>query len=388
MKLSSPYHLAVSRHELMDWRHDFHMHPETAFEEFRTASVVASKLREFDLEVAESVGKTGVVGTLVNGDGPAIALRADMDALHIEEQNALSYRSKNVGKMHACGHDGHTTMLLGAAKHLANTRRFSGTVQFIFQPAEENEAGAKAMIDDGLFDRFPAERIFAMHNWPGLQVGEMAVCTGPIMAAFDTFSIEIIGDGGHAAMPHMSTDCIVAAGYFLTAIQTIVSRFVDPQMPSVISVTQIHGGDTWNVLPSSVKISGTTRHFHLDAQDRIINEITNLVEQTGEMFKVKTDLVYSKRYPATVNSKEEVDMALEAAGKMMTTENINPNCIPSMASEDFAFFLGEKPGCFMWFGNGTDEVGGKALHSSNYDFNDDLLEIGTAYWVKLVETLL
>ncbi len=262
--------IAGYQDEMTAWRRDIHAHPETAFEEHRTSEFVAGRLAEFGIEVHQGLAGTGVVGTLKVGEGGgAIALRADLDALHIHETNDFDYRSQNDGKMHACGHDGHMTMLLGAAKYLAETRNFDGTVHFIFQPAEENEGGARVMVEEGLFEKFPVDGVYGMHNWPGLAEGKFAARTGPLMASFDIFEITIRGRGGHAAMPHLAIDPVIVAANLVNALQTIVSRVADPQDSAVVSVTQIHGGDTWNVIPEEVTLGGTTRSFSAEVQDMI-----------------------------------------------------------------------------------------------------------------------
>lgn len=376
--------LVISQSEMREWRQDFHRHPETAFEEIRTAATVADRLRQFGLQVTTGIGRTGVVGTLRNSDGPGIALRADMDALHISEENSFGYRSQTPGKMHACGHDGHMTMLLGAARHLAETRRFKGTVQFIFQPAEENEAGGKAMIDDGLFERFPADTVYGMHNWPGLQAGHFDLCKGPIMAAFDTFEITINGFGTHAAMPHLGRDAVLASGHIVASLQSIVSRLTDPQSAAVVSVTQIHGGDTWNVIPETVQLRGCTRHFTRSDQDLIEAEVTNISNSIAIAHGVEAVVDYKRRYPTTVNSAVETEHAAAAAALTVGADLVGTSATPSLASEDFAFMLQERPGCYIRIGNGP-EADGRTLHNPRYDFNDEVLPVGAAYWVNLVE---
>jgi hippurate hydrolase len=310
--------IALLHPDMMAWRRDLHAHPETAFEEVRTSAFVAEKLAAFGLEVARGIGRTGVVGTLRAGSaGRAIGLRADMDALHVVEQNDFAHRSRHAGRMHACGHDGHTAMLLGAARHLAATRAFDGTVHFIFQPAEENEGGGRAMVEDGLFERFPCDAVYGLHNWPGLPVGQFAVMPGPMMASFDIFEIVLAGRGAHAAMPHLGVDPVVAGSALVQALQTIPSRTVSPVDAAVVSVTQFHAGDTWNVIPAEAVLRGTTLP-------------------------------------------------------------------PTMGAEDFAFMLQQRPGAYAWIGNGPG-TGGCVLHNPRYDFNDDVLPLGAAYWVALTE---
>jgi len=370
--------------EMVAWRHDFHRHPELAFKEARTSETVQSLLRSFGLEVTAGLAGTGVVGTLSNGDGPSIGLRADMDALPIHEQGQLPYRSSADGIMHACGHDGHMAMLLGAAKRLAATRNFRGTVQFIFQPAEENEAGGKAMVDDGLFERFPVDAIYGMHNWPGLEEGRFDVCSGPIMGAFDTFEIRLAGLGTHAAMPHLGRDCLLAAANILTSLQAIVARAIDPLSAAVVSVTQLFGGDTWNVIPGEATLRGCTRSLRSSDQDRIEAEMARIADNVAKAHDVVAHLDYQRRYPATVNSETETVAATRAAADVVGAAMVGVNAVPSLVSEDFSFMLQKRPGCYIRLGTGP-AGSGRLLHTSNYDFNDAILPIGAAYWTRLVE---
>jgi len=375
--------------DLAAWRHEIHAHPETAFEERRTADFVAARLREFGLEVHRGLAGTGVVGTLA-GKRPgsrAIALRADMDALHIHEKNAVAYASTTPGKMHACGHDGHTAMLLGAARYLAETRNFTGVVHFIFQPAEENEGGGREMVQDGLFERFPVEAVYGMHNWPGMTAGKFATRPGPMMASFDIFELIVRGQGGHAALPHLGTDAVVAATQITTALQTLVSRTVNPLDSAVVSVTQIHGGDTWNVIPEEVVLRGTTRSFKPAVQAAIEAGIRRIAEGIAAAMGASVELRYERRYPPTVNSAAETATALAAAAEIVGDGNVDGALAPTMGSEDFSFMLQSVPGCFIFIGNGT---GDKAigLHNPRYDFNDEILPIGASYWARLVERVL
>ena len=385
----SPVERIAGLHEDMTaWRHDIHAHPETAFEEQRTSAFVADKLASFGLEVHHGLAETGVVGTLKAGSSPrAIALRADMDALHIQELNEFSHRSRHDGKMHACGHDGHTTMLLGAARYLAETKDFDGTVHFIFQPAEENEGGGRVMVEQGLFDQFPVESVYGMHNWPGLEVGRFGVLKGPVMAAFDVFEITVEGRGCHAAMPHLGVDPVIATGAIIQALQTIASRKVSPLDSGVVSLTQIHGGDTWNVIPETVVMRGTTRSFRTETQDLIEASINDIGKGVEAVHGVKVSVRYDRRYPATVNTAEESALAAAAASEVVGAESVLKDLEPSMASEDFAFMLQQRPGSYVWIGNGPQE-GGCMLHNPHYDFNDEILPIGAAYWARLVETTL
>jgi hippurate hydrolase len=375
--------------EMTAWRHQLHAHPETAFEEHNTAAFVAERLESFGIAVTRGIAGTGVVGTL-HGSAPgscAIALRADMDALHIDEQNQFSHISQQRGRMHACGHDGHTAMLLGAARHLAETRNFAGTIHFIFQPAEENEGGARVMIEEGVLDKYPVDAVFGMHNWPELPAGQFAIQPGPMMAAFDIFEIKITGRGGHAAMPHLAVDPIVAAAQIVNALQTIASRNIHPLESAVVSVTQIHGGDTWNVIPETVLLRGTTRSFSPDVRDRMEPSLRRIAEGACAGCGAEMELLYERRYPPTVNAAAETEQAAAAAAAIVGESNVERRLMPSMGAEDFAFFLEKKPGAYIWIGNGTAQGGGM-LHSPRYDFNDAILPVGASYWVRLAEKAL
>jgi len=375
--------------EMTQWRHHLHAHPETAFEEHRTAAFVAERLESFGLSVARGIAGTGVVGTL-HGSIPgsrAIALRADMDALHIDERNEFSHASQQRGRMHACGHDGHTAMLLGAARHLAETRNFAGTIHFIFQPAEENEGGARVMIEEGVLDKYPVDAVFGMHNWPELPAGQFAIQPGPMMAAFDIFEITITGRGGHAAMPHLAIDPVVVAAQIVNGLQTIASRNTHPLESAVVSVTQIHGGDTWNVIPETVVLRGTTRSFSPEVRDRMEPLLRRIADGACRSGGAKMELRYERRYPPTLNAVEETELAAQAAAAIVGDGNVQRGLLPSMGAEDFAFFLEQKPGAYIWIGNGTAECGGM-LHSPHYDFNDMILPLGASYWVRLAESAL
>jgi hippurate hydrolase len=375
--------------DLAAWRHEIHAHPETAFEEKRTSDFVAQRLSEFGIEVHRGLAGTGVVGTLKGSraGNRAIALRADMDALHIHERNGHDYVSKNPGKMHACGHDGHTTMLLGAARYLAETRNFAGTVHFVFQPAEENEGGGRVMVADGLFEKFPVEAVYGMHNWPGMPVGTFAMRAGPMMASFDIFEITIKGKGTHAALPHLGHDPMVAAAQIVTGLQTLVSRNTHPLESAVVSVTQIHGGDTWNVIPDDAVLRGTVRTFKTELQDAIEAGIRRVAAGIASAMGTSVEVRYERRYPPTVNSEKETEIAAVIAADVVGDANVNRSLLPTMGSEDFAFMLQAKPGCYVFIGNGT---GDKAvgLHNPHYDFNDEILPIGASYWARLVERTL
>jgi amidohydrolase len=377
--------------EMREWRRHLHQHPETAYEEVETARFVAEKLKTFGLNVHQGLGKTGVVATLSAGDGKRmIGLRADMDALFIEEKNTFSHKSEHHGKMHACGHDGHTAMLLGAARVLAEKPNFNGTVVFIFQPAEEGRAGAKQMIDDGLFEQFPVEQVFGMHNFPDIPVGHFAVKPGPMMASFDCFEIRVQGRATHAAMPHLGTDAIVAAAQVVNALQTIVSRAVDPADSAVVSITQVHAGNTWNAIPEEAVIRGTFRCFKADVQQAIGEKIRQIVDGVCAGLGVAAEIAFNPEnpgYPVTFNSEAETAIATQAASAVAGPEAVNLQPTPCMGSEDFAFMLQQKPGCYLWIGNGASN-NNCLLHNPHYDFNDEILPTGAAYWVKLVETVL
>ncbi len=380
--------IAALHPQLTTWRHDIHAHPETAFEERRTAAIVADKLRGFGMEVHEGLAETGVVGRLKAGTGNrAIGLRADMDALDILEKNDFDHRSLNDGKMHACGHDGHTTMLLGAAHYLAETKNFDGTIFFIFQPAEENEGGARVMIEQGLFEKFPVESVYGMHNVPGIPVGQFAVRPGPMMAAFDIFEITVTGRGSHAAMPHQGIDAVVVASQIVTALQTIASRATNPLDAVVVSITQIHGGDTWNVIPNEVVLRGTCRSFTAQVQDALEPSINRIVDGVCATHGATASVHYERRYPPTVNTAAETEAAAAAAVSIVGDAAVDREPTPMMGSEDFAYMLKQRPGCYIWIGNGSGE-GGCMLHNPHYDFNDEILPIGASYWAELAESIL
>ncbi|MBM3601772.1 MAG: amidohydrolase [Alphaproteobacteria bacterium] len=382
--------IAEFHQDMIRWRRDIHAHPETAFEEHRTSDVVAKTLESFGIEVHRGLAGTGVVGTLKgrkNGNGRSIGLRADMDALHIHELNGFQHKSTNEGKMHACGHDGHTTMLLGAARYLAETRNFDGTVHFIFQPAEENEGGGRVMVEQGLFEKFPVEAVYGMHNMPGLPLGTFAVRSGPMMASYDIFEITVTGRGSHGAMPHQGIDAVVTAAQVVTALQTIASRNTPPLDSVVVSTTQIHGGDTWNVIPDSVVLRGTTRSFKPEIQATIEPAIRRIAEGVCSAMGATMTMRYERRYPPTVNTARETQIAADAAALVVGETNLDRDVTPTMGSEDFAFMLQAKPGCYIFIGNGPGD-GGCLLHNPHYDFNDEALTLGASYWAKLVENVL
>jgi amidohydrolase len=375
--------------EMAAWRRDIHAHPETAFEEHRTAEAVVRLLESFGIAVERGVARTGVIGTLkgTQPGGRAIALRADMDALHVHEKNGFAHASTHQGRMHACGHDGHTAMLLGAAKYLAETRNFAGTLHFIFQPAEENEGGARLMVEEGVLVRYPIEAVYGMHNWPGLAAGEFAIRPGPMMAAFDIFEITISGRGAHAAMPHLGVDPVVAAAQIVGGLQTIASRNIHPLDGAVVSVTQIHGGDTWNVIPDEVVLRGTTRSFDPAVRDALEPAIRRIADGVCASLGATMTMRYERRYPPTVNSSAETELAAATAVGLVGADKVRHDLLPSMGAEDFAFFLELKPGAYIWIGNGAaaDQA---MLHNPHYDFNDEILALGASYWARLAETAL
>jgi len=370
--------------EIRAWRHHIHAHPETAFEETGTSAFVADKLRSFGLEVHTGLAKTGVVGVLRCGAGAdAIGLRADLDALHIHEKSGAAYASQVEGKMHACGHDGHTAMLLGAAAALARKKNFDGTVYFIFQPAEENEGGGRVMVEEGLFERFPMRAVYGMHNWPLKPFGTFATRVGPLMGAFDIFEIIATGKGAHAAMPNTGRDPMLFAAHAISALQTIVARNLHPLEAGVVSVTQVHGGDTWNVIPQEVVLRGTVRSFDAAVQDLIERRMRTIVAGIAATFEMTATVRYERRYPATVNAERETQHAIAAAGAVVGAANVDAEPMPNMGSEDFAFMLQAKPGCYVWLGTGCG-ADTPNVHNPYYDFNDDALPIGASYWATLV----
>ncbi|MCP4387377.1 MAG: amidohydrolase [Gammaproteobacteria bacterium] len=379
-----------SSHATMQtWRHDIHRHPELAFEEHRTANKVAELLAQFGLEVFTSVGNTGVVGLLKKGDSErSIGLRADMDALKIHEQNSFEHRSLTDGQMHACGHDGHTAMLLGAAQYLAAEGEFDGTVVFIFQPAEEHGDGARAMIEDGLFERFPVDAVYAIHNFPSLAVGKFAVRAGSIMAAEDNFEITINGVGCHAAMPHLGKDPIVIGAEIVTAMQSLVSRTLDPIDNAVVSFTEFETNGTINVVPGQVVIKGDTRSLTTAVQDHIETTMERIVSGICSAHGASYEFSYRRNFVPTVNSAVEAEIAAAAARLVVGTENVVGDSRPVMTSEDFGYMLQARPGAYLLLGNGEEGVGGCSLHNPAYDFNDDILSIGADFWVTLIETQL
>jgi amidohydrolase len=373
--------------DMAEWRRDLHEHPELGFEERRTAAIVADRLKAFGVdEIHTGIARTGVVGVLRAGSGAgAIGLRADMDALPIGEASGVAHASRTPGKMHACGHDGHTTMLLGAARYLAETRNFDGTVYLIFQPAEEMLGGGRVMLEDGLLDRFPMTRLFGLHNWPDMPLGTFAVRPGPIMAAADRFTLTLQGQGGHGAMPHTTRDPLLAAAQIVLALQSIVARNVDPVKQAVVSVTQVHGGDAYNVIPQTALIAGTARSFAPEVRDLLERRVGAIAHGIGEALQVEVDVRYERGYPPTVNSEAETDLAADAAADIVGDDRVDRATAPVMGAEDFSYMLEQRPGSYIFLGGGRPEA---LLHSPQYDFNDEALTIGASYWARLVERLL
>ena len=372
--------------EIVGWRHDLHAHPELAFKENRTSDFVAEKLESFGLAVDRGLAQTGVVATLRGGDGPALGLRADMDALPLAEANDLAYKSRHDGIMHACGHDGHTVMLLAAACFLAERHGagdpLPGPVHFIFQPAEENEGGGRAMVEEGLFTQFPVAGVFGMHNMPGLPVGRFMARGGPVAAGFDTFDITIGAEGGHSSMPARGGDAIVAASALVQQLQSIVARQITATDSIVLSVTQIHGGTTYNVLPDSVSLSGSVRWFSADAQQTLMRHMQMQLDGIAAAYGVTTQLEYRTRYPAVINEAGAAMLAAQAAGDVAGMDAVYTEFPPLMGSEDFAFMLEAQRGAYIVTGNGPGE-GGCLLHSPHYDFNDDAILHGAGFWIAL-----
>ena len=376
--------------QMTEWRRHIHQNPETAFEEVGTAAFVAERLRAFGVdEVHEGIARTGVVGVIRGRAGSrAIGLRADLDALDMQEGTGVAWASKIPGKHHACGHDGHTTMLLGAARHLAATRDFDGTVYLIFQPAEENEGGGRVMVEEGLFDRFPMESVFGMHNIPGMEAGTFAIRPGPMMASYDIFETTITGRGAHGAMPHHGIDPITTGAELVQKLQTIVSRNVDPLEPAVLSVTKFHSGTAWNIIPNEAVIGGTVRAFSEAVQTQVEQRIRELCAGTALSHGATISVRYERRYPPTVNTSAEAELCASVAASLVGADRVKREFKPAMGSEDFPWMLQARPGAYMWLGNGTGSVGGCMVHNPGYDFNDAVLPVGAAYWVRLAETAL
>ena len=376
--------------ELQALRRDLHAHPELAFEESRTSTLVADKLAGWGIEVHRGLARTGVVGVIPGkGKGGAIGLRADMDCLPVEEANDLPYKSQHRGRMHACGHDGHTTMLLGAARYLAETRNFSGTAFVIFQPAEEGGGGGQVMVQEGLFRRFPAEQVYALHNWPGLPPGKMAVRPGPVMAATDEVQIVVRGRGGHAALPHLAVDPVVAAVQIIGALQTIASRNVSPLDSVVVSICSLQTSQVgaFNVIPDAVTLIGTVRTFRARTRDLAERRVKEIAAKTAEALGASAEVDYRRGYPATVNSAREAEFAASVGRRIFGAQNVDTEHEPTMGGEDFAYMLLERPGAYVFLGQGGQESG-CWLHNARYDFNDEVIPLGAGFLAALVEEAL
>lgn len=382
--------------EIQAIRRDIHAHPELCFEEFRTADLVAKKLEEWGVPVIWGLAGTGVVGVIQRGNSTrAIGLRADMDALPMQEINQFEHTSKHIGKMHACGHDGHTAMLLGAARYLAHDADFDGTVFLIFQPAEEGGGGARRMIEDGLFDQCPMDAVFGMHNWPGIAAGNFAVKTGGMMASSNEFEVTVRGKGAHAAQPQKGIDPVMIAVQIAQSWQTIVSRNVNPLEPAVLSLTQIHSGSATNVIPDDASLIGTVRTFSTEVLDLIETRMEKIARATAEAFDAQIDFVFKRNYPPLINHEQETQLAIQVMRDLVGEQRVDTQVEATMGAEDFAYMLQAKPGCYVFLGNGDGDhrsaghgLGPCNLHNPSYDFNDDLLPIGAAYWVALAQTYL
>ena len=391
--MTSPVERIRAYHaELKVVRHDLHAHPELAFTETRTSDLVAEKLAGWGIEVHRGLARTGVVGSIQgkkHGSGKAVGLRADMDCLPIHETGTVAYRSRHEGRMHACGHDGHTTMLLGAARYLAETRNFDGTAYVIFQPAEESGAGGQVMVKEGLFEKFPADEVYALHNWPGLAPGKIAVGAGPMMAATDEVQITVRGKGGHGAMPHLVVDPVVASAQIITALQTIASRNVDPTDPVVVSICSMQTSQVgaFNVVPESVRLVGTVRSFRPETRDLAELRLREIVTKVAEALGGTAQIDYMRGYPATVNSVREAAFAAAVGERIFGKGNVITDPTPTMGGEDFSYMLAERPGAYVWLGQGGGP-GGCFLHHPNFDFNDEVIPLGAGYLAALVEEAL
>lgn len=382
----------VWQEEFVAIRRHIHQYPELGYEEFKTADKIAQLLQSWSIPIHRGLGGTGVVGILEGskGLGGRIGLRADMDALPMPESNTFPHKSRHENIMHACGHDGHVTMLLAAAKYLATHNEFAGTVYFIFQPAEEGLGGAKAMIEDGLFERFPMDAVFGMHNWPNMPAGQFGLCTGPIMASSNTFVIDIQGKGAHGAMPHLGTDPVVAALHIGQGLQSIIARQVDPLDNAVLSITQIHAGSADNVIPDTAQLRGTVRTFSTQTLDLIETQLHTIAQHSAQAMGCSVAITFDRRYPPTINHTHETQFCAELLQDWLGTERVIYPVIPSMGAEDFSFMLEKVPGCYLFIGNGDGDhrmaghgLGPCTLHNGSYDFNDNLIPIGATYWVKL-----
>ncbi|MFC3460526.1 M20 aminoacylase family protein [Massilia haematophila] len=391
MRLVEP--ILAFQTELEQIRRDIHAHPELCYEEQRTSDVVAARLTEWGIPVVRGLGVTGVVGIIKNGSSDrAIGLRADMDALPMQELNTFDHASRHPGKMHACGHDGHTAMLLGAAHYLSRHRNFDGTVYLIFQPAEEGGAGARKMIEDGLFEQFPMDAVYGMHNWPGLPTGSFGVIPGPMMASSNEFRVVVKGKGAHAAQPHRGIDPVMVAVQIAQSWQTIISREKNPLETAVLSITQIHAGSATNVIPDEAVLIGTVRTFSTEVLDLIDRRMQEIANGVAAGFNASVDFGFKRNYPPLVNHPEQTAFAVEAMRAVVGDKNVNTDVEPTMGAEDFAFMLQAKPGCYVFIGNGDGEhragghgLGPCQLHNGSYDFNDQLLPVGASFWARLVE---
>jgi amidohydrolase len=391
--------IVAQQADMAQLRQDIHAHPELAFEEQRTAHLIAEHLTAWGISVHQGLAKTGVVGTIVGTAGTsqrALGLRADMDALPLQEANTFSYRSTHPGKMHACGHDGHVAMLMGAARYLAQHKaHFAGRVHLIFQPAEEQEGGAQQMIHDGLFEKFPCDAVFALHNWPGMPVGTFGIRQGAIMASSSEFKIIVKGQGAHAALPHTGADPIFAACQIANSLQSVITRNKNPLHAAVLSITQIHAGSATNIIPDQAWLEGTVRTFDLATLDLIEQRVHAIAAHTAEAFGCTLEFEFVRNYPPTINHPNETNLALDVMRSLVTPDCIYADVEPTMGAEDFAFMLQAKPGCYMFIGNGEGQQalpghgpGPCILHSPSYDFNDEIIPLGSSFWVKLVETYL
>jgi hippurate hydrolase len=394
MKLIDP--ITQFSNEIQSIRREIHANPELCFEEHGTAELVAKKLTAWGIPIVRGLGVTGVVGIIKNGTSQrAIGLRADMDALPMQELNTFPHASKNDGKMHACGHDGHMAMLLGAAHYLSQQKNFDGTVYLIFQPAEEGGGGAKRMMDEGLFEQCPMDAVFGMHNWPGIPVGQFGVTAGPMMASSNEFEVIVSGKGAHAAQPHKGIDPIMVAVQIAQSWQTIITRNKNPIDAGVLSITQIHAGSATNVIPDHATLIGTVRTFDLKVLDLIETRMQTIAEHTAQAFDATVDFRFKRNYPPLINHAKETAFAIDVLQSIVGADHVDPDVEPTMGAEDFAYMLQEKPGCYVFIGNGEGDhrsaghgLGPCNLHNPSYDFNDDLLPIGATYWVRLAETYL
>lgn len=373
--------------DLVVWRRDIHAHPELAFEERRTAQFVRERLAAFGITEVSGLAGTGVVATLRNGEGPSVGLRADLDALPMDEANDFAHKSRHEGRFHGCGHDGHTVMLLGAARHLARTRRFRGTIHFIFQPAEESAGGGRVMVEEGLFDRFPCDQVFALHNWPSLPAGSIAVRAGAVMASTDRWDLTVVGKGGHAAFPHQTVDPILVGSHIVAAWQALVAREVPPTTPAVVSTTKFHAGSAYNVIPEKAVLSGTVRALDEQVREALKRRLADVANGIATAFGASAELDYVSGYPCTINDERCASFAARVAGELVGEARVLVNEPPSMGSEDFAYMARVRPAAYIWLGQ-ADAEHGSGLHNPHYDFNDGVLPLGAALHVSLAEASL